>query len=701
MRSLAQLLLTMLLNSAWQVAVVTLLAACANRLLRETAAWCRHSVWVAAIVISLFLPIISGLNAIAFSRIPNQKVTRVELEPNVSRPAIKGDLGAANAGEPPAVPGIRPVQLAAMDPAERISVTAQPIPYVEPVRERGASSPISLNRNLAAVLLGLYVLIILYRSFKLFRAWRRTMAIMRCTGSMQVPGRASAIIAKCQRAIGVTRVRVVCSASVPVPITAGVLNPVIILPERLLNEADEEILLSAIGHEMVHVARRDYILNLVYELIYLPLSFHPAAAVLRRRIRQTRELCCDELVAKKLLAPEIYARSLVRLIGSAPLAGRLASDTTIGITDADILEVRIMSLLKTSKLSARRNTLLLFAACLLLVAPCAAAAGYALQFDIDNPETPIAQKQDQDREAARRLERAREKLQRAHQDMQRKERELTERLRKNPNPQGVELEALRRMEKELAEASAKLSQEQQAIHLKETEDGMQHLRARLAQLATTYPGDEARMREAKEKLEQLQRSLPEQAARSRELREQLAMLEKQAPNAARMEEYLKTVRRAQEELALHQEAMTQERREKIEEAMKLKERALEDSEKYREELEKAAIQDSEGRFKIKNKEYEKQIRKDLDKQIRRKIEVEGDRVREQASLAQQATMSMDRAIQIAVSQHPGKVLSCNLGRQNDGQVFYRLVIIGEGDKSPATHVWVSATDGRILKTEHE
>jgi uncharacterized membrane protein YkoI len=99
--------------------------------------------------------------------------------------------------------------------------------------------------------------------------------------------------------------------------------------------------------------------------------------------------------------------------------------------------------------------------------------------------------------------------------------------------------------------------------------------------------------------------------------------------------------------------------------------------------------------------YEKMIRKDMDEQIRKKMEIEGGWAREQASMAQQATMSMDRAIQIAVSQHPGKVLSCNLGRKQDGEVFYRLVIIGEGDKSPATHVWVSATDGRILKTEHE
>ena len=132
------------------------------------------------------------------------------------------------------------------------------------------------------------------------------------------------------------------------PITVGILKHLIILPERLLREIDEEVLTSAIGHELVHVARRDYLVNLIYEFIYLPLSFHPAAALVRRRIKQTRELCCDESVAEKLLRPEVYARSLVRLIGSAPVGRRLAANTNIGINESDILEVRIMSLLNST-----------------------------------------------------------------------------------------------------------------------------------------------------------------------------------------------------------------------------------------------------------------------------------------------------------------------------------------------------------------
>jgi len=78
-----------------------------------------------------------------------------------------------------------------------------------------------------------------------------------------------------------------------------------------------------------------------------------------------------------------------------------------------------------------------------------------------------------------------------------------------------------------------------------------------------------------------------------------------------------------------------------------------------------------------------------------------ERARKQVEMTQGATISMDRAIQIATSQVPGKVLACSLGRDGD-KIFYHLVIIStEGDKSTTTYVWLSATDGQIFKTEKE
>ena len=126
-------------------------------------------------------------------------------------------------------------------------------------------------------------------------------------------------------------------------------------------------------------------MNLIYEFVYLPVWFHPAAWLIRRRIRQTRELCCDEGVTSKLLRPDVYARSLVRMIGTSPLTPRLAADTTIGIVESDNLEGRIMSLLKSRKLTGRRKNILLLIASLFLAVPCIAATPFALSFEINRP----------------------------------------------------------------------------------------------------------------------------------------------------------------------------------------------------------------------------------------------------------------------------------------------------------------------------
>jgi uncharacterized membrane protein YkoI len=160
----------------------------------------------------------------------------------------------------------------------------------------------------------------------------------------------------------------------------------------LLREGNVELLTSAIAHEFIHVARQDYLLNFIYELLFVPISFHPAAALLRRRVKQTRELCCDELVAERILNAEVYARSLVRLASSAPPLRRLSVTTTVGIADADILEARIMSLLRKPELNTRWKKLLLVAVSLLLLVPCVAAATYAMRFDVaTNAQEPATQ----------------------------------------------------------------------------------------------------------------------------------------------------------------------------------------------------------------------------------------------------------------------------------------------------------------------
>jgi uncharacterized membrane protein YkoI len=93
---------------------------------------------------------------------------------------------------------------------------------------------------------------------------------------------------------------------------------------------------------------------------------------------------------------------------------------------------------------------------------------------------------------------------------------------------------------------------------------------------------------------------------------------------------------------------------------------------------------------------------------KQKLEMEMREIR-QAALIRLAKINMDQAIQIATSQSPGKVLLCSLEGKGweepgklgkDGAVFYHVMIANEGDAG-ATHVWVNAVDGMIMKTEKE
>lgn len=100
----------------------------------------------------------------------------------------------------------------------------------------------------------------------------------------------------------------------------------------------------------------------------------------------------------------------------------------------------------------------------------------------------------------------------------------------------------------------------------------------------------------------------------------------------------------------------------------------------------------------------------LQDQMRRKMALEVEaKEAAQAAMVRLARINMDQAIQVAISQHPGKVLHANLGARGweepgklgkDGVVFYHVIIANEGSEG-STHVWINAVDGSYMKSEKE
>jgi TonB family protein len=416
MRVISQLLLTFTLNACWQVALIAGIAALCRWLVRGTAMRYQHALWVAGLAVSIGLPL--GTSA------------WVERERIFASETMQTQEAGAGISDP-------------MIPIHINQGTTSRASFK-------GDSEIKINGKLATLLLVAYGLFLFYRTARLFRAWQRTYRIKQSAKPVEPTDGLRKIIERCQRAFPGTPVRIFSSDSVLVPVTVGVLNPIVILPKQLLSDGDDELLTSAVGHEVVHIRRRDYLLNLIYECVCLPISFHPGAMLIRRRINQTRELCCDEEVADRLLKADVYARSLVRLAGSAKPLGKLAPTTTVGIADADILEVRIMSLLKRSEGGMRGRKLLPVAVSLILAVPCVAAAALSYRFDFSRQETGLIQNQEDARNAKLRDEKKHREseeyligLKLGQEEKVRKEREARE-GRTPPEGAQAELDELQR-----------------------------------------------------------------------------------------------------------------------------------------------------------------------------------------------------------------------------------------------------------------
>jgi len=93
----------------------------------------------------------------------------------------------------------------------------------------------------------------------------------------------------------------------------GWLKPVILLPAGALLVLPPESLEALLVHELAHIRRGDFLANLVQTLAESILFYHPAVWWLSRRIRQERELCCDDAAVQACGDPILYASALLAL----------------------------------------------------------------------------------------------------------------------------------------------------------------------------------------------------------------------------------------------------------------------------------------------------------------------------------------------------------------------------------------------------
>ena len=293
MRTIAGWLLPYLVNSLWQVPLLYACGWLAARMVRPLAVAAEHRVWV--------------ITCLLQSLIPACRLIPLDWFPWLRH----ADLN----------PGSVSVSMGTSEVAGAIHL------------------PPRLMMSLAVI----YSAVILYFTARL--AWRamRLIGMRHRARPVLLNPETQSSLRLCLQWFRLQDVSVSESSEVFSPVSFGFLRRLVLLPTAMSGSFTNADLRTILAHECAHIYRYDFLKNFLYELLALPVSYHPFCRAARRRVMETREIVCDELAAN-LTGRTDYAGSLLHLAGL--LLQRTSTPTTpaIGIFDARIFERRIMHL---------------------------------------------------------------------------------------------------------------------------------------------------------------------------------------------------------------------------------------------------------------------------------------------------------------------------------------------------------------------
>jgi TonB family protein len=307
-------------NCLWMVPLVFVAAWAAVILAQRVGAALVHKVWVTALMMEIFLPALTvppgGIRSMLF--------------------------GLWSGGDAPGG-------------TVKFRMTASTV---------HASHGITLPHWAIASVLAAYLCATLYFAGQLL--WRIAKAgEMARSVCGPVSGEVMTSLQRLAPALGLEDGCVLAAESVHIGAPATVGRRLLLLPPGFAERTAEEDLNAALAHECAHIARHDFLKNIVYNTLALPCAFHPLLGVTKTRIAASREMVCDAMAAGTLRGKENYARSLLRLASVLVEQGR-GEIHAIGIFDANNLEDRVMNLTQKTITSGRALRLAMLTACVML-----------------------------------------------------------------------------------------------------------------------------------------------------------------------------------------------------------------------------------------------------------------------------------------------------------------------------------------------
>jgi beta-lactamase regulating signal transducer with metallopeptidase domain len=296
-----------LLHSLWQLALVAGLLASANALLRRCSAQARYLAATGALVLMVLLPV----------------GTLLMVKGARSSPAVS------------VVPAVRAAAFVIEGEEAReaaLTIAAAPVPTTEaaPRRDGAPADPLAVLHLRERLDAALPALVLAWAagvgllSVRVLGGWSVAQRLKRSGRPVTSEAWQWAARQLCRRMHIWLPVRLGESALVEVPTVIGWLRPVVLLPVSTLAGLSPAQLEALLAHELAHVRRFDYLVNLFQTFGETLLFYHPAVWWVSHRMRVEREHCCDDAAVAVCGDAVGYARALAELEGLRSVAPTLA-----------------------------------------------------------------------------------------------------------------------------------------------------------------------------------------------------------------------------------------------------------------------------------------------------------------------------------------------------------------------------------------